>query len=119
VKQSQQREETTRAELTTDQPPGSAAARAKRSRSPAYTQIPNEAAIAGFKALGCPQAFVWQYIHYRVWAELSRTVVLPSQTLAAAGVSRQVKYRALARLERAGLIKVEKRGKRSPLVTLL
>jgi hypothetical protein len=81
--------------------------------------MPNEAAMAGFRALHCPQAFVWFYIHYRVWAEKNRTVPLASKTLVAAGVNRRVKYRALIRLEQAGLIRVERRGRRSPLVTLL
>jgi hypothetical protein len=81
--------------------------------------MPNAAAAAGFKALNCPQAYVWVYIHYRVWAEMNRTVPLANRTLAAAGVTRYAKYRALAALERAGLIRVERRGKRGPLVTLL
>jgi hypothetical protein len=88
-------------------------------RNTAYSQVPHDEAIAAFRALGCLHAFVWLYLHYRVWAEGTRTVPLPNKSLTKAGVSRQVKYRALTRLERAGIIRVERRGRRSPLVTLL
>ena len=81
--------------------------------------IPNEAAVVGYRALGCTKALVLNYIYYRVWAEGQRTIPLPNQTLAGMGVDRRTKYRALQRLERAGLIRVEHRGRRSPLVTLL
>jgi hypothetical protein len=89
------------------------------SRSRGFTQIPNERAAAGYKALRCPQAMIWNYIHYRAWADGVSTIPLANQTLAAWGVSRQMKYRGLRYLERAGLVRVEYRGRRSPLVTLL
>ena len=101
-------------------PTANTSSKRKGGRAPnGFTQMRNDAAIAGFRALGCPQAMVWFYIHYRVWAERNRTVPLATKTLAGIGVDRKVKYRALTRLEQAGLIRVERRGKRSPLVTLL
>jgi hypothetical protein len=84
-----------------------------------FVQMRNEAAVAGYHALGCPRALVWHYIHYRVWAEGTPTIPLANRALAKMGVDRYTKYRALDCLERAGLIRVERRGRRSPLVTLL
>jgi hypothetical protein len=91
---------------------------AKRSRQ-GFAKMPNEAAVAGYHALGCARALVWHYLHYRVWAEGVPTVPMSNRTLADMGVDRYTKYRALRCLERAGLIRVEHRGHRSPLVTLL
>ncbi len=59
--------------------------------------IPNEAAVVGYRALGCTNALVLNYIYYRVWAEGQRTIPLPNQTLAGMGVDRRTKYRALQR----------------------
>ena len=92
--------------------------RPKRSQS-GFAKMSNGAAVAGYHALGCPRAIVWHYIHYRVWAEGVPTVPLANQTLVDMGVSRYTKYRALLSLEQAGLIRVEHRKRRSPLVTLL
>jgi hypothetical protein len=92
--------------------------RKPRGRS-GYVLMTTEAARAGFLALKCPQAIVWHYIHYRVWADGQPTVPLPNQTLASLGVTRWVKQRALRNLERAGLVRVAYRGRKSPLVTLL
>lgn len=49
----------------------------------------------------------------------SRTVILSSRRLADFGVSRDAKYDALRRLERAGLVAVERSPGRLPRVTLL
>jgi hypothetical protein len=48
-----------------------------------------------------------------------RPVELSTCSLADLGLDRHTKARALHHLERAGLIHVERRGKRSPLVTIL
>jgi hypothetical protein len=84
-----------------------------------FVLMKHNAAKAGYLALGCPQALVWHYLHHRVWAADNRTVPVPNQALAEWGVSRWVKYRALQNLQDAGLIRVEWRKRKSPLVTLL
>jgi hypothetical protein len=84
-----------------------------------FVMMTHETAKVGYLALRCPQAIVWYYIHYRVWADGQRTVPLPNKTLASLGVTRWVKQRALRNLERARLVRVEYRGRKSPLVTLL
>ena len=61
---------------------------------------------------------VWAYIHHRVWADKSNTVLVGNKTLSAWGVAREEKYKALRKLEAAGLISVEWRERKSPLVTV-
>jgi hypothetical protein len=48
----------------------------------------------------------------------SRTITLPNTTVSAAGISRSAKARALADLEKRGLIWVERRPRKSPIVRL-
>jgi hypothetical protein len=49
----------------------------------------------------------------------NKTVVAPNKWLKEMGIDRRRKYRALARLERAGLVVVERHGKAAPEVTFL
>src|SRR5207245_9533865 len=85
----------------------------------AYVQMRTEDAVAGFHSLRCPQALVWHRLQYLAWATGSATVTLANKALAEMGVSRLIKYRALQRLEQDGLIRVERRERRSPIVTIL
>jgi hypothetical protein len=59
------------------------------------------------------------YIYRRVQICGSRTVTLPSGELAELGIVRQNKQRALIKLQRAGLIKVENGSGRTARVTLI
>jgi hypothetical protein len=89
-------------------------------RTEPFLQIPHKAIVAGSKVLrGTKQFLVWLYLFHRVWADKRRTVALPNQTLSTWGVGRREKYKALRKLEAAGLIAVEWRQRRSPIVTLL
>jgi DNA-binding transcriptional ArsR family regulator len=56
---------------------------------------------------------------YRSKVERSPTVILTQTGLSELGVSRQAKYRALRRLEEAGLVTVRRRGHKSPEVTVI
>jgi hypothetical protein len=49
----------------------------------------------------------------------SYTVTLGSATLEQFGVDRFAKYRALKNLEQAGLVRVKRRRKKNPVVTIL
>ena len=62
---------------------------------------------------------VWFEILYRVWKDKKATIELPNGSLAGMGVSRWVKGRAVARLERAGSIQVKRIPRKSTQVTLL
>jgi hypothetical protein len=91
----------------------------RAAKKDAYVQMRTEDAVAGFHSLRCPQALVWHQMQYRAWATGSATVTLANKALAEMGVSRFMKYRALQRLEEDGLIKVKRRERRSPIITIL
>jgi hypothetical protein len=90
----------------------------KRRRGP-FVMMDIHGSVAALRAIRSPQAMVWLYLHYRTWADAQPTVPLPNQTLVKLGVSRLVKHRALQRLEQAGFIQVDRRRRKTPLVTLL
>jgi hypothetical protein len=91
----------------------------RQKRSEPFLQIPHRALVVGGKVLvSSEQLLVWLYIHHRVWADKVATVVIANKALEAWGVGRKAKYAALNNLERAGLILVERRERKSPLVTL-
>jgi hypothetical protein len=90
----------------------------QQKRTDPFLQIPHRAIVRGAKVLGGRRLLVWLYIHHRVWADKRQTVTIGNQTLGAWGVSRKEKYTALRKLAGAGLIEVEWRERKSPLVTL-
>jgi hypothetical protein len=59
------------------------------------------------------------YIVHLHWKHHGKPFKLPNGMLEYDGVSRQSKWRALPDLERRGLIKVERRPSRSPIIHLL
>jgi hypothetical protein len=93
--------------------------RPRRPRQDRFVMMTEKIAVLGFQAVKCPAALVWFEILFRAWSEHQTTVELPNKRLAELGVSRWVKHRALARLETHGVIRVTRRNRRSPLVTLL
>jgi hypothetical protein len=56
------------------------------------------------------------YLLHLDWKSGGKPFKLANSMLAIDGVSRQSKWRALAALERRGLIKVERRARRSPII---
>jgi hypothetical protein len=58
------------------------------------------------------------YLMYRHWKCGGKPVKLPNKSLVVEGVSRQSKWRALARLQALDLIRIEHRPSRSPIVHL-
>jgi hypothetical protein len=59
------------------------------------------------------------HLLYQHWKTGGQPVRLSNVAVATAGVTRRSKWNALTELERAGLVRVEKRPRRSPVVTLL
>jgi hypothetical protein len=100
-----------------------ATGRAKRSGAMSskctYVQMTRKDAVAGFHALGCPRALVWYHLLFLAWKLRSTTVPLANKALEAMGVSRKTKRLALTRLEADGLIKVKRKARCSPHVTIL
>jgi hypothetical protein len=62
---------------------------------------------------------VAHHLLHRSFKDRRQTIRLASGVLALKGVSRDQKWRALAELEVLGLISVERRPRKSPIVTLL
>ena len=63
-------------------------------------------------------ALVWVELLRLRWKTQRTTFPLPSNRLKKLGVSRDVKRRVLYDLERAGLISIERRSRKTPIVTL-
>lgn len=59
------------------------------------------------------------HLLYLAWKTNSGSIVLPNSALAAEGVSRKQKWRALLELEQLGLVAIERRQRKAPRVALL
>ena len=59
------------------------------------------------------------HLLYRDWKEGSRPVLVSNVALAREGVSRWGKWRALRELESLGLVKIERRPRKSPVITVI
>ena len=58
------------------------------------------------------------YLLYLYWKGNGKPIKLPNGMLKMDGVNRQAKWRSLGDLERRGLITVERRRRRSPIIRL-
>jgi hypothetical protein len=65
------------------------------------------------------QVFVGVWLLHLAWRAGSMTFPVPNGRLGKRGVDRRVKRKALAGLEAAGLIAVERRSGKTPIVTLV
>jgi hypothetical protein len=97
--------------------------RANRSKDDLFVQIPIKAIAAFGEALSEKQWIVALYVYHQIFAhrlfsDKPDTVKIANQTLATWGVSPKAKNRALRAFEKAGLITVQWRGRKSPIVTL-
>jgi hypothetical protein len=85
-----------------------------------FVKVPLWWAEAAAKATtGGATALVLIYLLHASWKARSTTFPLPNGYLARCGASRKIKYRVLRELEAAGLIVVERRVRKTPLVTLV
>jgi hypothetical protein len=109
------------AQYRAEKPKDQLAARVvKRQRlAEAFVICPLAAVAKACEALKTPQAMVWFYLMYKVRLTGHATVALTNGPLAELGVSRYVKYCALANLKKAGLISIRGGPRRAPLVTVL
>jgi hypothetical protein len=71
------------------------------------------------EAMNTPGYMVFTLLAYLAWKTKSSTFVLSNDCLKRYGVDRDAKRRALARLEKAGVIRIERHGRHAPKVTLL
>jgi hypothetical protein len=94
-------------------------ARKKRRRENSFIIMSHRDAVAGFKALRCPAALVWCALIFRAKVEKSDTIAVPTILLRSWGVGRTTWPRVLARLARAGLIRVKDRRPKAAKITLV
>jgi hypothetical protein len=83
-----------------------------------FVQVPLWWAEQAARATGTPKAFVWIWLLHLAWKAKSNTFPLPNGQLHDRGVNRLAKHRALRELEAAGLIQVDRKTCKTPVVTL-
>jgi hypothetical protein len=71
------------------------------------------------RATRSPQAFVCIWLLHLAWQAKATTFPLPNDRLAKRGADKRAKRRALANLEKVGLITVERRPHKAPIVSLV
>jgi hypothetical protein len=96
-----------------------AAAPLKRKKQALFAKVDLEPAARAFVAMNCPKAFVYVWLLHRARVTNNRTVLASNSTLSKYGIGRGTKHRALTDLEAAGVVVVEWRSRKNPLVTLL
>jgi Bacterial regulatory proteins, gntR family len=94
-------------------------AKPNRRMANSFAQVPLGWAAAAAKATKTPRAMVWVLLQHMAWQNDHAAFPVSNAVLAKYGVSREVKRRALASLESSGLIVVERRHGRAPVVTLI
>jgi hypothetical protein len=92
---------------------------AHEARKQQFVKVPLQWAVDAAKATGTRGAMVWILLLHMAWKTKSTTFPLSNVMLARYGVSREMKRRVLEKLEASGRIKIERRWKRNPIVTLL
>jgi hypothetical protein len=89
-----------------------------KSKKDAFVKMPLWWAAEAAKATRDPSMLVLVELLHRSWKAKNLTFPLPNGRLSKNGVSRKVKCRVLRDLEIAGLITIERRHGKTPLVTL-
>jgi hypothetical protein len=75
--------------------------------------------VANIRGASAKTMFVGIWLFHLKWKNHSNTFSVPNGQLAARGINRKTKYRALRQLEAAGLIVIERRGRKTIRVTLV
>jgi hypothetical protein len=92
--------------------------RRSKARKETFVKVPLWWFEEATRATRSPQAFVAVWLLHLAWKAGSPTFKLSNDKLAERGAERRAKRRALANLEAAGLITVERRHGKAPVVTL-
>jgi DNA-binding HxlR family transcriptional regulator len=95
-----------------------AAAPVKPKKPEPFVKVPLRWAEAAAKATRTPGMLVLIELLQRSWKARSLTFTLPNRNLTKHGVNRKTKRQKLRDLEAAGLITVERRHGKTPVVTL-
>jgi hypothetical protein len=84
-----------------------------------FVKLPLWWAEGAAKAIGSPATLVLVELLRLRWTTHSSTFPVPNCRLRGLGVSREVKRRVLADLERAGFVTIERPERKTPLVTMV
>src|SRR6516164_7418097 len=96
-----------------------AAAPTECKKTAPFAVVSLPAAAKAFAVANCPKAMLWLWLLHQTRKTGKRTVAVPNGAVAKYGVSREIKRRALRQWEAAGLIAIEQRSRKTPVVTLL
>jgi hypothetical protein len=91
----------------------------KQRQADPFVKVPLRWAAKAAKATKTPKALVWVWLLHTSWKTKRTTFPFPNGKLKGDGVARFTKHRALQELEAAGLITVERRHGKTPIVTLV
>jgi hypothetical protein len=91
----------------------------KARRKETFVKVPLWWFEQATRATRSPQAFVAVWLLHRFWKAKSPTFPVSNSQLGERGADRQIKRRALANLEKAGLITIERHNGRAPRITLV
>jgi hypothetical protein len=97
---------------------GTSGTKKPRKEEEVFVQVSLGAIAAAAGALRERRLVVFLYVLYRVFMDKRLTVVIGNEILRRLGVSHKTKERALKDYERAGVLSVEWRVGKSPLVTV-
>jgi len=95
-----------------------AAAPVKREKKEPFAKVPLRWAAVAARATKTTKCLVWIELLHMAWRKGSPTFPLPCGKLEKRGVSRETRRRALRELETAGLIQVEWKHGKTPVVTI-
>jgi hypothetical protein len=90
-----------------------------KKKQDAFVKVPLWWITEATKATRTPMTMVAIELLYAAWKARNMTIPIPNGRLAKLGVSREIKRRALQKLEAAGLIQVERQSRKTPKVTLV
>ena len=93
--------------------------RQSKVRKDTFVKVPLWWIEQATRATRTPRAFVCIWLLHLSWRARSTTFPRPNDRLGKRGVDRQAKRRTLLALEAAGLITVERRHGKTPVVTLV
>jgi hypothetical protein len=96
-----------------------AAAPVRRKKIEPFATVVLREAARAFAAANCQKAMVWLWLIHQARKTGKKTVPVPNGALVKYGVSREIKRLALLQWEKAGLIAIERRPQKTPIVTLL
>ena len=105
--------------LIKDLPPLEPGTARRRRRQREFVMISREQSDRLDKAVNSVTERVYRHLLFLTWRAPDKPVKLANAELARKGIDRQSKRRALLELEALGLVRVEWRYKKSPIITVL